>query len=325
MKAVVCEKYGPAAKVVRIGERDRPTPKGNELLVAVKASSVTSADCRIRSLNVPTGFSLLMRMALGFARPRNPVLGVDFSGVVEAVGPKVEGFEVGDPVLGSTGIRMGCHAEFVRVPARSAIVRKPEGISYESAAAFPFGYLTALSFLRDQAKLRSGQSVLVYGASGAVGAASVQLASSMGATVTGVCSGRNSELVRSLGAANVVDYQTQDMSRFEGRYDVVFDTVGKLGFENGMNLTKRGGTFLLTVAGIPDYLKIGRSKFGSGRRVSAGMAGEKKADLEYLANLLSSGVLKPVIDRCFPIDDIVAAYEYSESGRKRGNVVLSIS
>ncbi|MDQ8188396.1 NAD(P)-dependent alcohol dehydrogenase [Pelagicoccus sp. SDUM812002] len=325
MKAAICKGYGSAAEVLRIEERVKPKPRGDELLVSVKASAVTAADCRIRSLNVPAGFSLPMRLALGFSKLRNPVLGLDFSGVVEAVGEKVLGFETGDEVLGSTGIRMGCHAEFVSVRASGAVLRKPSGLSFESAAVFPFGFLTALSFLRDQAKLREGQSVLVYGASGAVGTAAVQLAKAFGARVTGACSGGNAELVRSLGADTVIDYRIQEMSSMEGSYDVVFDTVGKLGFANGIRLTKEEGTFLLAVAGLPDFFRILKSKLGRGPRISAGMAGEKKGDLEYLLGLLADGALRPVIDRSFALSEIVEAHEFAESGRKRGNVALRIN
>lgn len=324
MKAAICEKYGPAAEVLRVGEVERPQPKPDQLLISVKTSAVTAADYRIRSLDVPVGFSLLMRMTFGFSGPRCRVLGLDFSGVVEEVGDKAEGFAVGDAVFGTTGTHMGCHSEYVAVSAKSAVLSKPECISFEAAAVFPFGYLTALAFLRDQAKLESGQSVLIYGASGSVGTASVQLAQALGATVTGVCSGRNVELVKSLGAEAVIDYQLQSMETVADRFDVVFDTVGKLGFQDGTRITKKGGTLLMAVAGLPEYLKILKSKFGGGPKVSAGMAGEKKADLEYLTNLYAAGSLRPVIDRSFQLQEIVAAHEYVESGRKRGNVSLLI-
>lgn len=309
-----------------MGEVEKPKlkPKSDQLLISVKASSVTAADYRIRSMAVPTGFSLPMRLMLGFSGPRSRVLGLDFSGVVEAAGAEASGFAIGDGVFGTTGIRMGCHAEYVAVAAKSAVVKKPEGASFEAAAVFPFGYLTALAFLRDQAHLKSGQSVLVFGASGAVGTASVQLAKALGAQVTGVCSGRNVELVKSLGADDVIDYQLQSMGSFAGRFDVVFDTVGKLGFKNGARLAKKGGCFLMAVAGLPEYLKILSAKFSGGRKVSAGMAGEKKVDLEYLSSLFASGDLEPVIDRRFELHEIVAAHEYVESGRKRGNVSLLI-
>ncbi|MDQ8201780.1 NAD(P)-dependent alcohol dehydrogenase [Pelagicoccus sp. SDUM812003] len=324
MRVVRCDKYGPAAEALKVAEMEKPQPKAGEVLVKLKATSATSGDCRIRGLNVPSGFGMMMRLMLGFRGPRQPILGLNFSGVVEALGQGARAFEVGDEVFGSTEMRMGCYAEYVSVPVEMAVAKKPKSVSFEEAAVFPFGAMTALSFLRDKAKLQPSQSILIYGASGAVGAASVQLAKQMGARVTGVCSSANQGLVASLGADAVLDYRVQDMSQLEREFDVVFDTVGMLGLANGIRLTRRGGVCLFAVAGVPDLFRILWKTMTSGRKVSGGVATEKKDDLEYLLGFLSRGLLLPVIDRSYRLEEMVEAHEYVERGRKKGNVAILV-
>lgn len=324
MRAACCTGYGPP-EVVEVRECPISTLKAGEVLVRVKATSLTAADYRIRGLNVPAGFKTLLRLSTGFRRPRNPILGIDFSGVVEELSENVDTLRVGQAVFGTNGIKLGCHAEYLAIQADKAILPKPDNLSFEEAAVFPFGAMAALYFLRDQAKLEEGQSILVYGASGAVGLASVQLAKLMGAQATGVCSTRNAGLVRSHGADQVLDYEAEGFSLGKERFDVVFDAVGKTRFEAALTAIKRGGIYVRAVAGLPDYLRVLRYNLFGSRKVKAGIAGDKREDLETLSRWLSEGKLVPHIDRSFDLDSIAEAHRYSEGGHKRGNVLVRVS
>lgn len=228
MKAIVYERYGPP-EVLQLKEVEKPAPKNNEVIINTHAATVTSGDWRVRSLNVPFGFGLIMRLVFGISRPKQPILGSELAGVVETVGKDVSKFKVGDPVFAFSDAAMGCHAEYKCMAEDGAVVPKPSSLTFEEAAALSFGGTTALDFLR-RAKLQSGERVLVNGASGAVGTAAVQLAKYFGAIVTGVCSTANVELVRSLGATHVIDYTQQDFTRNGETYDVIVDTVGTAPF-----------------------------------------------------------------------------------------------
>jgi NADPH:quinone reductase-like Zn-dependent oxidoreductase len=313
MRAAVVREYGPPG-VVRVEELEDPVPGPQDVLVRVRATAVTSGDARIRGARFPRGFAPFARLALGVRRPRRPVLGITYSGVVEAVGSKVTGVSVGDEVAGSTGARMGTHAELVAVRA-SKVVPIPAGVSHDDAAGVLFGGTTALVYLRDKAAVRPGSSVLVIGASGAVGTNAVQLARNAGATVTGVCSGANAELVRSLGATHVVDHTTTDVTTLPERYDVVLDTVGTLSAASGRRLLTDGGVLLLVVASLGDMLRVHRD-------VKAGPAPEKVEDVRELLDLVASGRLKVVLDAVLPLDEVVAAHGRVDSGRKVGNLLL---
>lgn len=314
MRAAVVHEYG-APGVVRVVDTDTPTPGAKDVLVRVHATAVTAADSRIRGARFPRGFAPFARLVFGVRRPRRPVLGNTFSGVVEAVGAKVEGVAVGDEVAGATGLRMGTHAEYAVVPA-SRVAAKPAGVSHDDAAGVLFGGTTALFFLRDKATVGPGTRVLVNGASGAIGTSAVQLAKHLGATVTGVTSGANADLVRSLGADHVVDYTTTDLASLTERYDVVLDTVGTLSPTSGRRLLADGGVLLLAVADLGETLRARGD-------VRSGTAPERAEDAREVLDLVASGALRVVLDRVVPLEEVVAAHERVDSGRKVGNIVLN--
>jgi NADPH:quinone reductase-like Zn-dependent oxidoreductase len=322
MRAIVCERYGPP-DVLRLREMATPVPKDDEVLVRVRATTVTSADCRVRSMTVPLGFGLVSRLFFGVTKPRQPILGSEFAGEVAAVGRAVRNFSPGDPVFGMGGARMGCHAEYKCVPESGALAIRPYRLACEDAAAIPFGGTTALDFLR-RAGLETGERILVNGASGAVGTAAVQLARHFGADVTAVCSAPNHDLVRSLGASRVIDYTSEDFTRNGERYDVIVDTAGTAPYSRCKESLKERGRLLLVLAGLPDMLPIPWVSLTSGRRIIAGPATETAEDLRFLADLAQKGEFRPVIDRRYPFEQVAEAHAYVDTGRKRGNVVVTL-
>lgn len=323
MKAVVHERFGPP-EVLHLTDVDKPAPADDEVLVRIHATTVTSADWRLRSSTVPTGFGFIMRLLFGFRKPRLPVLGSELAGEVEAVGRDVTAFAVGDEVFAFNGAKLGCHAEYKCVPQDGAIARKPAGLDWGEAAALSFGGTTALDFLR-RGGVRGGERVLVNGASGSVGTAAVQLARHMGADVTGVCGPANLELVRSLGAAHVVDYTKEDFTRNGETYDVIMDTAGTAPWSRCKRSLRDGGRLLLVLAGLPQMLPIPWVALTTSRRIVAGPASERADDLRHLARLAEAGAFRPVIDRRYPLDRIVDAHRYVDTGRKRGNVVVTVT
>ncbi|GAA3226857.1 NAD(P)-dependent alcohol dehydrogenase [Pseudonocardia petroleophila] len=305
MRAAVVTRYGPP-DVVRVTDVPDPEPRAGEVLVRVVATTVNSGDARIRGARFPRGFGPLARLAIGLRRPRQPVLGVVFSGVVEVGGGS---FRPGDEVCGMTGARLGAHAELVT--ARK-VVRKPAEVSHEDAAGVLFGGTTALHLLRD---VRRGQSVLVVGASGAVGTNAVQLAAHAGATVTAVCGGANAELVTGLGAAHVVDHRRTDPAAITERFDVVLDAVGTLNPATGRRLLTDDGVLVLAVASLGETV-LPR------RRVRSGVTPERPEDFTDLLERVAKGELTVVVDEVVGLDGIVAAHRRVDSGRKVGNLVL---
>jgi NADPH:quinone reductase-like Zn-dependent oxidoreductase len=303
MKAAVVDRFGPP-HVVRIADVPTPVPRRGEVLVRVRAAAVTTGDARIRGARFPRGFGLPGRLAFGPFRPRRKVLGMAFSGVVEATG---------EEVCGMTGMRLGAHAEYVAVGA-GRIVAKPAEVTHEDAAGLLFGATTALYFLRDRAEITRGTSVLVNGASGAIGTSAVQLARHLGATVTGVTSAANADLVMRLGADRVIDHRTAELT---GRYDVVLDAVGNLTPTTGGRLLTDRGVLLLAVA------TLGQTITSRGRgRVRSGTTPERAADFTHLLQMVAKGELTVVLDDVLALDGIVAAHERVDSGRKVGNVVV---
>lgn len=302
MRAALIDQYG-APEVVRIAELPRPEPRADEVRVRVVAAAVTSADARIRAARFPPGFAIPARLVFGIRRPRLRVLGSAFSGVIESVGAKVTAFAPGDEVCAMTGLAMGAHAEFVALPA-TKLARRPAAVSHEDAAGVLFGGTTALYFLQDKAAVGPGMSVLVNGASGAIGTNAVQLARHFGATVTGVTSGANSEWVRSLGAERVIDYTRTDLGSVSERFDVVLDTVGNLSIESGRRLLTDNGRLLLAVAGLGETIRARGN-------VAAGAAPERVADFERLLQLVADGKLTVVHDQIFDLSDIVLAIDVS--------------
>jgi NADPH:quinone reductase-like Zn-dependent oxidoreductase len=324
MRAAHVDRFGPP-EVVSLVEMPKPTPKAGEVLVRVRAVTVSVADQRLRSRRVPRGTALMVAPVIGLFRPRVKVLGMDASGVVESVGEGVTAFTPGDEVIVMRGAKMGCHAEYVVVAADGEIARKPANLSFEEAAAVIFGGHTAVRYL-DQVQLGPGVEVLVNGASGAVGTAAVQLAAARGATVTAVTSGGNADLVRSLGASRVIDYTKADFAAgADGQYDVIVECVGNAPFERVAHLLKPGGALLLVIADLRGMLFAGRQAARSGLVVDQ-RGGAPGADLmARVAALAEDGELRPVIDRTYDFDEIVEAHRHVDTGRKRGSIVLRVS
>jgi NADPH:quinone reductase-like Zn-dependent oxidoreductase len=307
MRAVVYMRFGPP-EVLRLQELEKPAPGDRQVLVRVRATTVTIGDTIMRSLNMPiAGWQKLMaRLYLGILKPRRPILGMELAGDVESVGKKVTRFKPGDPVFASTfAVNFGGYAEYKCFPEDGVLALKPANLSYEEAAAVPGAGQTAWRCLH-KGNIRPGQRVLIYGASGAVGTYAVQLASHhLSADVTGVCSGANLELVRSLGASQVIDYTRQDFTQSGATYDVVFDAVGKLTPAQGKKALRPGGVCLNVLADSD--------------------GGDKREDLLVLKELVEAGKLKPAIDRVYPLEQIVEAHRYVERGHKKGNVAISVA
>lgn len=313
MRAVVVDRYGPP-HVARVVEVPKPRPRKDEVLVRVVAAAVTSGDARIRGGRFPSGFALPARLAFGLRGPRRRILGMVFSGVIEDAGPGVANLAPGHAVCGMTGISMGAHAEYVSVPVRR-VAAVPSGVSHADAAGVLFGGSTALYFLRDKASVGPGMTVLVNGASGAVGSNAVQLARHFGATVTGVTSAGNAALVRRLGAGRVIDYAVSDVRALADRFDVVFDAVGNLSIASGRRLLRDGGVLVLAVASVWDMLRARRG-------VAVGSSPERAADFAWLLQRVAANELAVVIERTFALEQIGDAYRLVDSGHKRGNVIV---
>jgi NADPH:quinone reductase-like Zn-dependent oxidoreductase len=322
MKAIVYRRFGPP-EVLELTELPKPVPTAREVLVRIRATTVTAGDWRCRSKILPAGFSLLAGAFLGYRRPRHPVLGSELAGEVAAIGEAVSAFRVGDPVFAYTGTELGCYAEYRCVREDGAIAPKPPNLSFEEAAALSFGGTTALGFLR-RAGLRSGERVLVNGASGACGTAAVQLARHLGAHVTAVCSGGNADLVRSLGADRVIDYTKEDFTRREDRYDVIVDTASTAPFARSAASLADGGRLVQIVGSLPDMLRAPWVSLTSRKKIIAGSPGYRPDDLRQLANLARDGRYRSVIDRRFRFEEMVEAHRYVDLGHKKGNVVVSV-
>jgi len=323
MKAIVYERYGPP-DVLELKEVAKPTPGDSEILIKVRATTVTSADWRARSLIVPPGYGVIARLAFGLLRPRKKILGTELAGTVKAVGSNVTRFRKGDDVIAYTGLDFGCYADYKVMADMDKVVRKPPNLSFAEAASLFFGGATALVFLRTKGNVQSGEKVLIIGASGAVGSAAVQLAKHFGADVTGVCSTANLDLVRSIGADRVIDYTKQDFTQSGETYDIVFDTVGAKRISESIGSLKPGGRLLLAAEGLADLVRIPWINLRSDRKVTAGTAMEQPEDLRLLVDLAEAGKFRPVIDRTYPFKDIRQAHAYVGTGRKKGNVVVTL-
>ncbi len=324
MKAVIYTKYGPP-EVLRIEELPKPVPQDDEVLIKVRATTVSSGDARLRSFTVPAGFWLPGRLALGIFGPRNKILGSELAGEIEALGRNVNRFKVADQVFAGTGTSLGGHVEYKCLREDGAIALKPANLALEEAAALTFGGTTALFFLRDQGKIKSGHRVLINGASGSIGTAAIQLAKYFGAEVTGICSSANASLVRSLGADHVIDYKAEDYSKSDISYDIIFDTVGKLKYSRSKRVLAANGSFLTAVAGATEFAQMLWTSVVKGRRVRAGIAIERQQDLQLIKEIVELGKLKPVVDRRYPLEQIVEAHRYVDGGHKKGNVVVTMA
>jgi NADPH:quinone reductase-like Zn-dependent oxidoreductase len=305
MKAAICPTYGPP-DVLQIKEVPNPVPKKNEVLVKNMASAVNSGDVRIRGLKVEGLMKVVMRIVLGISKPRKPILGTVFSGVVENVGESVTEFKVGDEVYGTTGFKQGCHSEYVCIPENKVISSKPDSASFEEAAALLFGGQTAIYFLRKGGiEDLDKPKVLIYGASGAVGTAAVQVAKHYDAQVTAVCGSKGKELTQKLGADQIVLYDQEDVKSLSDKFDIIFDAVGKTSKKDCRHLLNKNGKFL-SVEGTD-------------------IAAERKEYLHFLSKLFEAEEYVAVIDKVYPIEQIIEAHRYVDTGRKKGNVVLRIA
>jgi NADPH:quinone reductase-like Zn-dependent oxidoreductase len=325
MRAVVYDKYGPP-DVLRLEEVAKPVPKEDEVLVRVHATTVTRADVHTREANRSSGraMTLVSRLISGLRRPRQPILGREFAGEVEAVGAAVSEFAVGDRVFGLSGLTFGAHAEFMCMRESARIARMPAGMSFEDAAPICDGALNALMCLK-QADLRKGRTILIYGASGAIGTAGVQLARYFGADITAVCSTKNLELVRSLGADAVIDYTQEDFTKNGQTYDVIFDAVGKLSFRRSRASLEPGGVYLPTDGPVNLMWALMPSRKGAKRVVFQIPPRQPKKDVLFLKELIEAGKFRPVIDRSYPLEDVIEATRYVETQQKTGNVVLTVA
>ena len=325
MKAIVCKKYGPP-EVLQLKEVEKPTPKDNEVLIRIYATTVTTADANIRGfVFVPTGLGFLPRLMFGLTKPKINILGTELAGEIEAVGKDVRIFKEGDQVFGMPGSRFGAYAEYLCLPEKGALAIKPSNLTYEQATAVPFGATTALFFLRDKGNIQSGQKILINGASGGVGTYAVQIAKYYGAEVTGVCSTKNLELVKSLGADKVIDYTNEDFTKNGETYDMIYDTVGKTSFSGCKKSLKEKGLYLAGAGGLLEFVQMGWTSMIGDKKVLAGQAPEHKEDLLFLKELVEAGKITPVIDRSYPLEQIVEAHRYVDKGHKKGNIVITVT
>lgn len=323
MKAIEFIKYGPP-EVLHLKDVAKPVPKDNEILLRIHATTVTATECTFRK-----GKPFVSRLFTGLTRPKIKRLGEELAGEIESAGKDVKLFKKGDKVFGTAGPEFGANSEYLCLPENGVISMKPANMTYEEAASSVDGFLTALPFLRDTGKIKKGQKVLIFGASGSVGAAAVQVAKHFETEVTGVCSSANIELVRTLGADNVVDYTKDDFTKNNQTYDIIFDAVGKTSFSKCKKNLEKNGVFLEAGIGfgiIP--LVLWTSIFGK-KRAKIAATGlrkpeERTKDLVFLRKLIESGKIKPVIDRIFPLEQIVEAHRDVDKGHKKGNVVITV-
>ncbi len=325
MKAIVHTKYGPPDEL-QLMEVENPVPRENEVLIKIHATTVTTTDCNARNFTfVPKSFMFFARIMFGFKEPRIKILGIDLAGEIEAIGDKVKLFKVGDHVFGSPGTKFGGHAEYCCVPENGALTLKPTDMRWEEAASVSLAGNTALFFIRDLAKIQSGQKILIHGASGAIGTYAVQLAKYYGAEVTGVCSAHNAEMVKSLGADKVIDYTKEDFSKSPERYDFVFSVVGKTTFLQCKGILKPKGVYLENWMETKDFLKVLWTSITGGKKIKGGVSAETVEKLNFLKELIVSGKLVPVIDRVYPLERTAEAFQYVEQGHKKGNVIITIA
>lgn len=305
MRAIVCTKYGAPA-VLQMQEVDKPLPKANEVLIRIKSTAVNSGDVRVRGLAVKGFMRLIMRIVIGFTKPRRPILGTSFSGEVEEVGTNVKQYKKGDKVFGSSGFKFGAYADYIVLNQNGTFVPMPTNASFNDAAAIVFGGMTATYFLQKAGiEVKKQQEVLIYGASGSVGCAAIEIAKHYNTKVTAVCSEEGVPLVKKLGSSEVVIYTKQDFTKLSKKYDIVFDAVGKTDKRKCNNLLKKSGKYF-TVGGLE-------------------IAKEEKAQLCFLKKLFDNNELHANIDRVYSLDDIVEAHKYVDTGRKKGNVVVEVS
>lgn len=320
MKAILCTAYGPA-DVLKLVEIEKPVPRANEVLLKILTSTVTFGDCEIRSLTLPLWTRLPLRLIMGIRKPRKLIPGMEVAGVIEAVGSDVSGFKPGDSIFGSTGMRMGGNAEYISRPIRLAAAKIPDGVSFEDAVTIPVGGINALHFLR-MADIKRGQQILIIGAGGSIGTWGVQLGKYWGAEVTVVDHPEKLEMLKSIGADHVIDYTKEDFSMQGKRYDVIFDMVYRSSFSKCINTLKETGCYLMANPGPRRMLISNWIEWTSRKKVKFAFARENEKDLSYLAELIAGGKIKPVIDRIYPLENVIEAHRYVEQSLKKGSVVI---
>ncbi len=324
MRAVICTKYG-SPEVLQIQEMEKPIPKDNEVLIKVRATTVTLYDVWMRTSTAPPGFGFLMRLTSGIRKPKQPIFGTEFAGEVKVVGKDVKLFKAGDQVFAFTGMNLGAYVEFICMPEDGMLAIKPTNMTYDEATAVPYGALTALFFLR-KGNIQKGQKVLIFGASGGVGTFAVQIAKKIyECEVTGVCSTAKIDLVKSLGADHIIDYTKEDFTKNGEIYDVIFDTVGKSSVRRSKRSLKKKGSYVFTTYGVPKLLAILWLKMTSSITLgSLGVVEERPENLIFLKELIETGKINSVIDKRFSFEQIAEAHAYVESGQKKGQVVITV-
>lgn len=327
MKAIVWTKYG-SPEVLQLEEIAKPTPKANEVLIRIYATTVTAGDCEARNLKFPILFRFPMRMYVGLRKPKRiTILGQELAGEIETIGKDVRRFKAGDQVFGTTGLGFGAYAEYICLPEKSAmgvLATKPANMTYEEAAAVPTGGLEALHFIR-KGTIQRGEKVLIIGAGGSIGTFAVQLARHLGAEVTGVDSIRKLEMVRSLGADHVIDYTEEDFTKSDETYDVILDVPGKSSYSRSIKSLKQNGRYLLANPGLSHMLRGPWTSMRSSKKVIFGAGNQKTEGLIFLRDLIEAGKIKAVIDRCYSLEEIVDAHRYVETGHKKGNVSITVA
>ena len=317
MKAIICTNYG-TPDVLKIEDVKKPFPTDNQILIKIHATSVTSGDSRIRQAN-----PFMIRLIFGFKKPRQSILGVIVAGEVVAIGHSVTKFNVGDQIYGSLGMGFGAHAEYATVKEDAVLALKPSNLTYEQAAAIPFGANASMYFLR-LANIKKKQNILIYGASGSLGTAAIQLAKISGATVTAVCSAKNFDLVKSLGADLVIDYTKQDFTKTVVKYDVIFETIGKSSFSKNLSALSTNGYLLMASTKILTMLRGLVVSLFSSKTIKSGVVKETVDDLNYFKTLIENKLLKPVIDQTYTFDQFKSAHTHVDTGHKKGNVILLV-
>jgi NADPH:quinone reductase-like Zn-dependent oxidoreductase len=321
MKAVVYKEYGPP-EVLQFTEVKKPTPKDDEVLIRIGATTLNTGDCEMRRPEISNGIWFLLRLFFGFRRPRKQILGAYFAGEIESVGKDVQHLQVGSQVFAASGIRFGAYAEYICLPGTYPIAAKPVNMTYEEAATVPLGGIHALHYLR-KAKVQNGERVLINGAGGSFGTFAVQLAKLMGAEVTAVDSTDKLDLLSDLGADHVIDYAREDFTENGEAYDVIFNVVAKSSYSRNVRSLNEGGRYLLTnPAGISQMFRAVWTSITSNRKVIVQFGDETVEDLVYLRKLIEAGSLRAVVDRVYPLEQAAEAHRYVETDRKKGNVVL---
>ena len=320
MKAIIYQKYG-SPEVLQFVNIANPTPSKNEVLVKIKATSVTNADCYMRRAD-----TLFSRFVLGLFNPKSryQILGTEFSGIIEEVGAEVTEWKIGDEVFGFRGFGPGCYAEYKCISSKGSLAIKPVNISFEEAVSYVDGATTALFFLKQKAKIRPGQRVLINGASGSIGTFAVQFAKYFGAEVTGVCSSKNIELVKSLGADKVIDYTQVDFTQSNELYDIIFDTVSKSTFSKCKKVLSRNGAYIDTMFSVSNVIQSFWTGLFCNKKVIFAMSVDKKEALNFIKGLVEKGKLQSIIDSTYNLEQIIEAHKHVETGHKKGNIVIRI-